>query len=137
MRFTRVGDLEIVTRITGPTHHLLGMALSTDSIPDTPILERVSLARPGAEVEPFDPQRDLCREVLAGVQEANDRLGTHFGVTRIRYCADDPSVPGVYHRLAQALVERVNSEPGRGASLQASFGQSDGFPDPLPTSERV
>jgi hypothetical protein len=108
MRFTKVGELEVVTRITGPTHQLLGMALTTASIGDRPILERVSLARPDAEVESFDPERDLCREVLAGVQEANDRLGTHFGATRIRYCADDSPIPGVYHRLARALVEHVN-----------------------------
>ena len=136
MRFTKVGDLDVVTRITGPTHHLLGMALSTAPVPAAPIVERVSLARPEAEVEPFDPERDLCREVLAGVRDANDRLGTHFGVTRIRYCADDPPIPGVYHRLAQALVEHVTAGPGREGSLGPSFAQADGLPDPL-TSERV
>lgn len=136
MRFTKVGDLEVVTRITGPTHHLLGMALATAPIPDAPILERVSLDPPQTEVEPFDPDRDLCREVLAGVREANDRLGAHLGVMRIRYCADDPPIPGVYQRLAQALVEHVISERGREASLQPSFEPTDAFPDPL-TSERV
>jgi hypothetical protein len=137
MRFTKVGDLEVVTQITGPTHHLLGMVLEPASTPDTPILERVSIAHPRAEVEPFDPESALCREVLAGVQEANDRLGTHFGVTRIRYCADDLSVPGVYHRLAQALVEHVDSRLGRGALLQPAFEQSDRLADQLPSSERV
>jgi hypothetical protein len=136
MRFTKVDNLEVVTRITGPTHHLLGMALTPASIPDTPIVEKVSLARPQAEVEPFDPERDLCREVLAGVQKANDRLGTHFAVTRIRYCADDPPIPGVYHRLAEALVEHVIAEPGREASLETGFARTAGIPDPLP-SERV
>lgn len=136
MRFTKIGDLEVVTRITGPTHHLLGMALTPTSIPATPILERVSLARPQAEVEPFDPERDLRREVLAGVQEANDRLGTHFRVTRIRYCADDPPLAGVYHRLAEALVEHVIADSGPETSLEASFAQTEDFPDPLP-SERA
>jgi hypothetical protein len=133
MRFTKVDDLDVVTRITGPTHHLLGVAFTPASTPAPPILERVSLDRPRAEVEPFDPERDLCREVLAGVREANERLGTHFGVTRIRYCADDPPTPGVYHRLAQALVEHVTEEPGRNATLQPSFAQTDRFHDPLPS----
>jgi hypothetical protein len=136
MRFAKVDDLEVVTRITGPTHHLLGMVLAPASIPGTPILERVSLAHPEAEAEPFDPERDLCREVLTAVRETNDRLGTHYGVARIRYCADDPPLPGVYHRLARALVEHVISEQGRDALLQPSFQQTDGFHDPL-TSERV
>jgi hypothetical protein len=133
MRFTKVDDLDVVTRITGPTHHLLGVAFAPVSTPVSPILERVSLDRPRAEVEPFDPERGVCREVLAGVREANERLGTHFGVARIRYCADDPPVPGVYHRLAQALVEHANEEPGRHASLRPSFAQTDGFHDPLPS----
>jgi hypothetical protein len=135
MRFTKVGDLDVVTRITGPTHHLLGMALSPASMSDRPVLETVSRAYPQAEVEPFDPERDLCREVLAGVQDANDRLGTHFGVARIRYCVDDPPSPGVYHRLAEALVEHVIAEPGRQASLEPTFARAEGFPDPL-RSER-
>ena len=133
MRFFKVGDLEVVTRITGPTHHLLGMAFAPASTPDAPVLEKVALGRPQAEVEPFDPERDLCREVLAGVREANDRLGTHVGVKRIRYCADDPPTPGVYRRLAQALVEHVILESGREAPLEPSFAQTDGFHDPLPS----
>jgi len=134
MRFTKVGDLDVVTRITGPTHHLLGIALSPTSCPEAPIVERVSLDHPQAEGEPFDPESDLCREVVTAVQDANDRMGTHLGVARIRYCADDPPVAGVYHRLAQALVERVISE--QEASLQPSFAQTDGCHDHL-SSKRV
>ena len=128
MRFTKVGDLEVVTRITGPTHHLLGMALAPAPTREAPILERVSLAHPQAEVEPFDPGRDLCREVLTAVQETNDRLGTHFGVTRIRYCADDPPVAGVYGRLARALVEHLISEQQREATLQPGYEPTDSLP---------
>jgi hypothetical protein len=128
MRFTRIGDLEVVTRITGPTHHFLGIALAPVPSAETPILERVSLDHPQAEVEPPDPENELCREVLETVRDINDRLGTQFGVTRIRYCSDDPPVPGIYRRLTQALVfERVISETE--ASLQPSFEQTDGCHD--------
>jgi hypothetical protein len=136
MRFTKVGDLEVVTRITGPTHHLLGMALTPSAATGQPVLEKVSHGHPKAEVETFVPESDFCREVMAGVREANERFGTHFGVARIRYCIDDPPVPGVYHRLAQALVEHVISERGRQAVPQPSFEQTDGFRDPL-APERV
>ena len=44
MRFTKVGDLAVVTQITGPTHHLLGMALTDALVAESPILERVSLS---------------------------------------------------------------------------------------------
>lgn len=133
MRFMKVGDLEIVTRITGPTHHLLGIVLSPVYSRETPVLERVSLDHPQAEVEPFDSESDLCREVLTAVQDVNDRLGTRFGVSRIRYCADDPPKAGIYRQLAEALVEHVISE--QEASLEPSFEQTDGCHDHL-SSER-
>jgi len=107
MRFSKVGDLEVVTRVTGPTHPSLGIAFSPTVCSEDPIVERVSLDHPQAEAEPFDPERDLCREVMTAVREANDRMGCHFCVTRIRYCADDPPIAGVYYRLAQDLIEHV------------------------------
>src|SRR5262245_2730564 len=110
MRFTKIGDLDVVTQITGPTHHFLGIAFSPVPAPEPPILERVSLDHPLPEVETFDPENDLCREVLEAVREVNDRLGTLLGVTRIRYCADDPPVVGMYRHLAQALVEHEISQ---------------------------
>jgi hypothetical protein len=110
MWFTKIGDLDVVTRITGPTHHLLGIAFSPVPRLETPILERVSLDHPLPEVETFGSENDFCREVLEAVRETNDRLGIHFGVTRIRYCADDPPVVGMYRRLAQALVEHLISQ---------------------------
>jgi hypothetical protein len=136
MRFTKVGNLEVVTRITGPTHHLLGMALAPAPTSEAPILERVSLAHPQAEVEPIDPAREICREVLTAVQETNDRLGTSFGVARIRYCADDPPVAGIYGRLAHALIEHVFSEQEQEATLQPSVEETDGCREELST-ERV
>jgi hypothetical protein len=136
MQFTKVGELDIVTRVTGPTHHFLGMVLAPGSTPETPILERVSIDRPQAELEPFDPAREICREVLTAVQDANDRLGTRFGVVRIRYCVDDPPVAGIYGRLAHALVEHAFSEQEQEATLQPSFAETDGRREQLST-ERV
>lgn len=110
MQFTKLGDLEIVTRITGPHHHFLGLELSSGRAPGAPVLERVSGGAAEAEVEAFDLRDRLCREVVDGVAEANRDLGTRYRVIRIRYCAADPPIPGVYSRLARALVEHVVQE---------------------------
>jgi len=110
MRFTRIGDLEVVTRITGPTHNFLGLAFSTDAEPSTPILERVELESSKATIEPVDVGEDIRREVVEAVSEANQRLGTHFTVTKIRYCEDDTPVPGIHGQLAGSLVEHVARE---------------------------
>lgn len=107
MQFARVGDLEVVTRITGPTHHFLGLALSTEAEPSTPILERATLGTSEITIEPIGVGDDLRREVVEAVSAANQRLGTHFTVTKIRYCEDDAPVSGIYGHLAGSLVEHV------------------------------
>jgi hypothetical protein len=112
MQFTRLEDLEVVTRITGVHHHFLGLRFSQIPVPGTMVVERVSLENPEPEIEEFDSQKRLYREVMNGVSEANERLGTHFGVIKIRYCVDDPPIPGIYYRLARALVEHFSQENG-------------------------
>jgi hypothetical protein len=110
LKFTKLEELEMVTRINGPHHHFLGIQLSQVPAPCMTVMERVSLENPEPEIEEFDSQKGLYRDVMNGVSEANERLGTHFEVIKIRYCVDDPPIPGIYHRLAQALVEHVTQE---------------------------
>jgi len=110
MRFTKLGDMQAVTRITGPHHHFLGIQFSPGPTTALPVLERVSCDSIEAASEAFDSPKTLCREVVNGVSEANNRLGTHYAVSKIRYCADDLLIPGVYRQLAQALVEHVAQE---------------------------
>jgi hypothetical protein len=129
MQFTKLGDLDVVTRITGPSHHLLGLVFSPLRSPEAPIVERVSFDHPQPEVEPFDPESVLCSDVLAAVQDANARWGTDFRVTRIRYCADDPPLSGIYGFLTKALVEHVITE--QPASIPLNFEQSDDRNDHL------
>jgi hypothetical protein len=133
MQFFKHGDFNFVTLCTGPTHHLLGLVLSPLIRSEMPIVERVSFDHPEPEVEPFDPENNLCRDVLAGVQDANARWGTHFGVTAVRYCADDPPVAGIYRRLAQALIEHLISEQ---EATTLNYEQMDGRKDHL-LSKRV
>jgi hypothetical protein len=132
MQFTKHGDLYVVTRITGPTHHMLGLVLSPVSPSGTPIVECVSFDHSQSEVEPFDPESALCRDVLTAVQDANTRWGTNFFVTKIRYCADDPPLSGIYGFLAKALVEHLLTE--QAASIPMNFEQSDDQSDQILSS---
>ncbi|MDR3618511.1 MAG: hypothetical protein P4L85_04105 [Paludisphaera borealis] len=123
MQFTRIGDLDVVTRVSGPHHHFLGVALSSGGEAPTPVLERVAFENSEVTIEPSDDRIDLRREVLEAVSEANRRLGTNFRVMRIRYCGDDASVPGIYGRLARSLVEHVAREQDEsGAKTPRSDG---------------
>ena len=73
MRFARIGDLNFVTRITGPIR-LARNRLEPVASPGTPILERVS-PRPRHRliVDRSSGQRSPPRSVDAG-RDINDRL---------------------------------------------------------------
>ncbi len=88
MRFSKVQNLDVVTRIIGPTHNFLGIEFSEyPGEGRMPVLERWR-SHDEPKLEIVDPHSDLCREVMDGVATENDRLGTHVGVVRIR-CGPD------------------------------------------------
>ncbi|AMV37513.1 hypothetical protein [Planctomyces sp. SH-PL62] len=104
MRFSRIDGLDVVTRITGPIHHFLGIEFGRGLAREARV-ERVDSegAHHDVEVAGSTPPDSVRREVA----RANKRLGSKLGARVIRYCTDDPAIPGVYERLAEALAERV------------------------------
>ena len=110
MQFTKIGDLHIVTRVSGPQHLFLSVALSTTGAPAALVLERGDLETGAVTIETADARSDRRREVLEAVSEANRRLGTEFKVTKVRYCSDDAALPGIYGRLARTLMQHVARE---------------------------
>jgi len=111
MHFTRIEGFDVVVRITGPTHHFLGIEFGPGTAREARV-EDVALERSRREGPPPDPARSdaVRREVAAGVAAANERLGSRLGVRAIRYCTDDPATPGAYAKLAEALAERIAGE---------------------------
>src|SRR5438270_210444 len=109
MRFTTIGSLHVATRVTGPTHHLLGLELTRKSAGPIPTLESVSIAAPDPRSESWEENEPLRREVLEGVEEMNRRLESPYFVKNIRFCRDDCYVPGVYRRMTQALIDHLEA----------------------------
>lgn len=107
MRFSKSGDFEIVTRITGPIHHYLGLRFSSEPRHPGPIVEVLSLDRGASDAPALSDQRRIVDEVVRGVGAANRRLGTHYEVAGIRYCVDDSWRDGDYIALSETLVEHV------------------------------
>jgi hypothetical protein len=111
MRFSRRGDYEVVTRISGPLHHYLGLRLVRDrdnSGAASLIVEDLSPAVEGDRHGEMPGREDLTSEVLAALDAANARLGTHYGVVGIHYCSSDPDRKNVYRELAEKLIEHVD-----------------------------
>jgi hypothetical protein len=122
MQFNRVGDYEVITRITGPHHHFLGLRLapgggaslawSTNVLASemhcrAPLVEAVSLSGEVRRTEVRDDFKRIVDEVTQGLCAANAHLGTDYEVAAVRYCDADPPVPGIYADLAEQLVEHL------------------------------
>ena len=107
MQFTRIGELDVVTRITGPHHNYLGIQFTPDPPTAVPVLERISDDGSSIERLTLDPGDALWQEILDGVSEGNHQLGTNYSIRRVRICAGDPIRMGVYGQLAHALLEHA------------------------------
>jgi hypothetical protein len=111
MNFSKNGDMDVVTRITGPHHHYLALQLQTDV--DPPFID-VECYSPDGLVGPAEPSRadEIRSEVSGGLDAANERLATRFRASRIRFGASDPPLKGVYRAMAERLVEHVRHQRG-------------------------
>ncbi|MGO9466642.1 MAG: hypothetical protein ACLQIB_12540 [Isosphaeraceae bacterium] len=103
MRYSINGDFYRITRITGPTHNLLGLAFSGDG-PQGVTLERLA----GSSEQSID-EGALEEAVLSGVEAANKALGTGYRLKRIQYVPTDTPDAEIYAYLARMIVERLAS----------------------------
>ncbi len=111
MNFSRSGEFDVVTRITGPHHHYLALKLQTDV--DTAFVDVESFL-PDGLIGPAEPSRadEVCSEVAGGINAANERLAAHYRASRIRFGASDPPLKDVYRAMAEQLVEHVCHQRG-------------------------
>jgi len=91
-----------VARITGPTHHFLGLALSEAAVPAATV-ERLQVDDAGTHAGTFDEQQ-LVEAVRRGVTEANQQFGTTFCVAQLQYVVIDTHDLSVYALLARHVV---------------------------------
>ncbi len=120
MRFHKVDGYEIVTRISGPDHHYLGLRFAEDAGPSSVEFTLEAVPLPGETRSREDRALTLkiAEEVHHGLNEANSRLGTDYELTGIRYCSSDRYVEGIYAELAGKVVEHVaRSERGSQARV--------------------
>ncbi len=114
MHFTQLGEFLAASRITGPKHNLLAIRLGGSG--DPLVCDRVP-AMGGCKHTPLDEDQ-LIKNVLDGVAEANQQLGTTYAVSHIRYVENDTPPEVVYAFMAMRIVERLHNggEFAQGAS---------------------
>lgn len=104
MQFVRIGEYLAVSRITGPSHNLLQVRLRSES-GEAPMCECLPSQESGARLD----AELLVANVLAGIAEANEKFGVHYGVTHIRYIATDSKPESVYRQLAFKIIEQLET----------------------------
>jgi hypothetical protein len=105
MNFVRMGNFLAVTRETGNQWNLLMVRVENDFV-GNPVCERL----PGRGAIPARPlvEAKLIDAVLLGVSEANERLGTRYKVSHIKYVEDDIPPESIYTFLTASILEHLH-----------------------------
>ena len=107
MRFRFDGEMFKGTHITGPTHNYLGLVVSASPSDDWPLVEINS--------HPNEPRRLEMREVRAwiaeGLRNANQTLGTRYGIARAEFVISDSHYPEIYRALTEKIIRLAHSSP--------------------------
>lgn len=109
MRYSRKGSAFRVTRITGPTHNLLGLRFGDRELDALPAVCDLAPTDAPSHSTPLDAV-GVRNAVLAGIRRAQALLGTPLNVTHIEYLRNDSGPEAIYEDLAEALALRF----GRG-----------------------
>ena len=105
MQFTRQDDFYRVSRVTGPTHNFLSVAL-TIGAEVTPQAE----ALPGHchAHRALDPLAILSH-AQEGLALANQQFGTDYRLSHAQYCVGDSPPEAVYGVLVFKIIEHLTS----------------------------
>jgi hypothetical protein len=102
MQFIHDGVFHKIARTTGPSHNLLGLDFGREGQGEPPTVVVLRTDAP-----PYLNGDAVVREVMAGINDANQAFGTHFRVAAIQYSQDDTPPESTYRQLAFSLVERL------------------------------
>ncbi len=108
MRVAKDGDFYRGSHITGPTHNLLKMRIGPNRSQsfDVRVLPPIGTCSHGASIEAEEAYRWIC----AGVERANNELGTDYSVLEAEVLANDSRRPKVYVELARRIIVAVHTE---------------------------
>ena len=107
MNFFKNNGFYKATRITGPTHNLLGLAFYESHEESSSICIEI-----GTDHHPISnvDLNFLKNKVLEGVLRANKEFRTNCSVARIQIVANDSLPIEIYEELAYAIVRRLAQE---------------------------
>lgn len=105
MQYIYNGEIYKIVRVTGPSHNLLG--ISFGDIADLSLnVEDLSVKTEGKE---GILASNVQKQVISGINEINNELGTNFIAKKIQFMSSDTPSSTIYKELSKELVKRIES----------------------------
>lgn len=104
MQYIFDGELHKIVRITGPRHNML--ALGFGEVKTSTDIEVLDLRRTDDHVVNFSPI-EVKRQVLLGIKEINQELGTNYVVNKIQFVGSDSLSDTVYTELSKGIIRKL------------------------------
>ncbi|MBD2122461.1 hypothetical protein [Trichocoleus sp. FACHB-262] len=123
MHFTKRGNFYQASRITGPRHNFLAIALTPGHSTRETVVE--ALPPVGECRHAALSAAAILSSVAEGVAKANSAFGTGYGVTNIQYVENDTPPEAVYGFMAHEIIKQLNSG-GEFVEMEEESGKSSG-----------
>lgn len=105
MQFIFDNGVYKVARITGPHHNFLGVRLNEV---DSKVTVEALPVKNGERVH--IEQQDVLAQVVDGLREVNEELGTNYFVSLILFVPSDSPSSSVYKFLTIELIKRIENK---------------------------
>lgn len=106
MQVIKSGKFYKASRITGPAHSFLGLALTQADIAGGIHVEKLSASGDTSPMRNLDFEQVVAK-VFQGVSQANAELGTDFHVETVQYVPTDSDDLDAYLDLAKRIVREA------------------------------
>ena len=110
-QLTRTGNTLKVTRITGSQDNFLGIVLGNKKVSVNQIeIKEIDLNDSRAvEYSNDATKQEILKQVLEGLIEINNKMGTDFHIKQILFVKDEDKSENIYKNLVMALIQRYAS----------------------------
>lgn len=106
MRFYKTGNIYKVIRMTGNQDNYLGVSFAENDENSIDLIE-VPVRNP--KKQKIEPSKDeVLNEVLSGLKEVNESLGTSYRLSKIYYAPSSDGPTSTYQYLTRALIRRYH-----------------------------
>lgn len=105
MQFYKKNNIYTITRITGSQNNILGVCFSENSSSDIKVIQW-NLEDDG-KIQTSGDQ--VLEQVLLGLKEANQSLGTSYRLSKIYFLPSDSAANLVYGLLIKRLIRHYHS----------------------------